>query len=283
MGRINDGNGRRNGDLAATSAAAAAAAATGTAIFTRAGFIDSEIAAADLLAVGGLDRGVALSGAAHGDERETAGAAGSVIGHEGHFGYGAVLIKEVFEVVFGGIEGKISYVQFHMVGLSFGKDCPDGAVPESSGFKSPLKKFTGRFTTQRDKMQTIQRRQHGPDSGGTQLKSTNFFGEPHGRWPLRGRDEWRPSPHPLKAKCSGSSGGSLGTETLDRMNRIDRMKKTWIGAIPSSAIPSILFILSKTTRFGWTRIKADRDGMLTDEGNAMQSLEWQKKRAARRR
>jgi hypothetical protein len=166
------GIGERTALAAVTTAAAAA---TGTAIFTRAGFVDREIATADLLAVGGFDSGIAFGGAAHGHERETAGAAGGVIGHESDFGDGAVLIEEVFEVVFGGIEGKISYVQFHMmVGLSFGKDCPDGAVPESSGFKSPLKKFTGRFTTQRDKKQTIQRGESRGVRAGMQQKSVIF-------------------------------------------------------------------------------------------------------------
>ena len=91
--------------IAATSAATTAAAATGTAIFTRACFVDSEVAAADLLAVGGFDRGGAFSGAAHGHESETAGAAGGVIGHESDFTDSPVLIEQVFEVVFGGIEG----------------------------------------------------------------------------------------------------------------------------------------------------------------------------------
>ncbi len=99
----------------ASTTTTAAATTTGTAIFTRAGFVDSEVTAADLLAVGCFDRGGAFGGAAHGHERETARAACGVIGHQGDFADSAVLGKEVFEVVFGGIEGKISYVQFHMV------------------------------------------------------------------------------------------------------------------------------------------------------------------------
>ena len=99
--------------IAAPATATTAAAATGTAIFTRAGFIDGEVAASDLFAVGGFDGGGAFGSAAHGHESESAGAAGRMIGHEGDFGDGPVLVEEVFEVVFGGIEGKISYVQFH--------------------------------------------------------------------------------------------------------------------------------------------------------------------------
>ena len=90
---------------AASAAAATTAAAAGTAIFTRAGFIDGEVATADLLAVGGFDRGGAFGSAAHGHECKAAGAACGVISHEGDFGDSAVLGKEIFEIVFGGIEG----------------------------------------------------------------------------------------------------------------------------------------------------------------------------------
>jgi hypothetical protein len=99
-----------------SAATTAAAATTRAAIFTRAGFIDGEVAAGEGLAVGGFDRGGAFCGAAHGDKGKTAGAAGGVIGHKGDIRDRAVLGKEVFEVVFGCIEGKISYVQFHLVG-----------------------------------------------------------------------------------------------------------------------------------------------------------------------
>lgn len=101
---------------ATATTTAAAATTTRAAIFTRAGFIDGEVAASEGLAVGGFDRGGAFSGAAHGNKGKTAGAACGVIGHESYVGDRAVLGKEVFEVVFGSIEGKISYVQFHMVG-----------------------------------------------------------------------------------------------------------------------------------------------------------------------
>jgi len=49
-----------------------------------------------------------------------------VIGHQGDFAHGAVLAEQVFEVVFGGVEGKISYVQFHiLVDLILERFCPD--------------------------------------------------------------------------------------------------------------------------------------------------------------
>jgi hypothetical protein len=111
--------GVRTAIIAATpTAATTTAAATRAAIFAGPGFIDGEVAASEGLAVSGFDRGGAFSGAAHGNKGKTAGAAGGVIGHESDVGDRAVLGKEVFEVIFGCIEGKISYVQFHiMVGL----------------------------------------------------------------------------------------------------------------------------------------------------------------------
>jgi hypothetical protein len=129
--------------VAATSATTAAATTTaGTAIFAGAGFVDGEVTAAKGFAVGGFDRGGAFSGAAHGDKGKTAGAAGGVIGHESDIGASAVLAKEVFEVVFGGVEGKISYVQFHMVCLDLRlrkRIALTELFPRNSGFKSPLK------------------------------------------------------------------------------------------------------------------------------------------------
>ena len=51
-------------------------------------------------------------GAAHGDETETAGTVGHAIHHEVRFGHGAERRKRVVQVVFSGVEGKISYEQF---------------------------------------------------------------------------------------------------------------------------------------------------------------------------
>jgi hypothetical protein len=123
-----------------TTAVTMAATATGTAVFTRAGFIDGQVAATEELAVGRLNGGLAFRGAAHGHERETAGAAGGVIGHESDLGDGAVLAEEIFDVVFGGVEGEVSYVQFHLL-LGFWRERIALAelFPRNSGFKSPLK------------------------------------------------------------------------------------------------------------------------------------------------
>jgi hypothetical protein len=98
---------------ATTTTTAAAAKATGPTALLGTGFVDRKATAAELLAIGGFDGRGAFGSAAHRHERETAGAAGSVIGHKSDFGHSAVLAKEVLEIVLGGVEGKISYVQFH--------------------------------------------------------------------------------------------------------------------------------------------------------------------------
>ena len=48
----------------------------------------------------------------HGDECEAAGAAGHAIHHQVGFNDRAMGGKRVLEIVFGGVEGKISYKQF---------------------------------------------------------------------------------------------------------------------------------------------------------------------------
>ncbi len=51
---------------------------------------------------------------AHGDETEATGALGLAVHHEDGVGHGAVLSEELAEVLFAGLEGKISHVQFHI-------------------------------------------------------------------------------------------------------------------------------------------------------------------------
>ena len=94
-----------------------------------------------MLAVGGFDGGIAFGGAAHGDEREAAGAAGGVIGHESDFRDGPVLIEQVFEVVLGGIEGKISYVQFHYGWFELWNGLPWLSCSREFGFQITTEKI----------------------------------------------------------------------------------------------------------------------------------------------
>jgi hypothetical protein len=68
-----------------------------------------------VLAMEGFDGLLAFVGAAHGDESEAAGAVGFTIHDEVRLGDGAVFGEKGVEVLFGGLEGKISYVQFHLM------------------------------------------------------------------------------------------------------------------------------------------------------------------------
>ena len=102
-----------------TAASAAAAAtrefAAGSARFHRLGFVDGEVTAVMILAMQRLDGLLALFGIAHGDEAEAAGAVGFAIHDQVGFGDGAVLGEQGVERLFSGLEGKISYVQFHTI------------------------------------------------------------------------------------------------------------------------------------------------------------------------
>ena len=87
-------------------------AAAARALFARPGHVDGEGAAINLLAVQGGNGLLRFLGAAHGDEREAAGAIGHAIHHQVGFGDRAMRGKRVLQAVLGGGVGKISYVQF---------------------------------------------------------------------------------------------------------------------------------------------------------------------------
>jgi hypothetical protein len=89
--------------------------ATGTARFHRLGFVDGQVTTVMVLAMQGVDGLLAFFGAAHGDETEAAGAVGFTIHDQVGFSDGAVLSEKLVQVLFGGLEGKISYVQFHTI------------------------------------------------------------------------------------------------------------------------------------------------------------------------
>ena len=106
------------GSTAGATAAAAAATgvfATGTARFHGFGFVDGQVTSVMVLAMKGVDGALAFFGAAHGDKTEAAGAAGFPIHDQVGFSDGAVLSEKLVQVLFGGLEGKISYVQFHTI------------------------------------------------------------------------------------------------------------------------------------------------------------------------
>ena len=63
-----------------------------------------------VLAMERVDGLLAFIGAAHGDEAEAAGAVGFAVHDQGGVRHFAVLGKKLVQVLFGGLEGKISYV-----------------------------------------------------------------------------------------------------------------------------------------------------------------------------
>jgi hypothetical protein len=82
-------------------------------LFPRASFVDGQGASLDFFAVEGADGGGGFGRVSHGDERKTAGAAGCAIHHKGDVRDFAVLFEKILEIVFSGLKGEITYVQFH--------------------------------------------------------------------------------------------------------------------------------------------------------------------------
>ena len=92
-----------------SAAAAADAAAAGT-LFLRTGFIDGELAAAEIGAVKFFSRGLGFVASAHGDEREATGATGHLVHRDVNVGDGAELTEGRTEFVFSGLKGQIADV-----------------------------------------------------------------------------------------------------------------------------------------------------------------------------
>jgi len=105
-------------------------------LFASPGFVHSQGASLNFLAVKGVDGGSGRGGVVHRHKREAAGAAGNAIVDECHFRDGAVLFEKILEIVFGRIEGKISYVEFHVFEF-WSNSLPATSRSRESGFKSP--------------------------------------------------------------------------------------------------------------------------------------------------
>jgi hypothetical protein len=116
--------------VTATAVAATAAAATGRTRFAWTRFVHGQRPAFNGLAVKVGDRLLRIGFAAHRDEGKAARFAGEFILHEGDFRDGACLREEVLKIGFGGIEGKISHVEFcaHL-NLFFLIECSPVTVP----------------------------------------------------------------------------------------------------------------------------------------------------------
>jgi hypothetical protein len=101
---------RRAAAAAEAATTAAAAEAATRALFLRTGFIDGQLTAAEIGAVHLFRGGLGLIGRAHGDERETAGAAGHLVHGDVNVGHGAELAESRAELVFGGLERQVTDV-----------------------------------------------------------------------------------------------------------------------------------------------------------------------------
>ncbi len=102
----------------ATTAAAAAVFPTTTtttttaargAFFAGLGNVDGERASVHVFAVEGLDGSVRFLSRTHGNETKSTGTAGFAVHHQVGFSDRAVRSECVAQVVFSGIEGKVSY------------------------------------------------------------------------------------------------------------------------------------------------------------------------------
>ena len=95
--------------MCASSPVASAAEAASGALFPRTSFIDGQIATIEVCSVQSVNRFLRFFGRTHGDETEASRAASHPVRHEAGFRNGAMGGEGVLQVVFGGVEGKISY------------------------------------------------------------------------------------------------------------------------------------------------------------------------------
>jgi hypothetical protein len=115
--------------------------AAGTGVITRAlfastRFVHGQGASLHLFAVKGVNGGRGRGGVIHRNESEAAGASRDAIHDERHFTDGAMLFEKILEIVLGSIEGKISYVEFHVFEF-WSNTLPATSRSRESGFKSP--------------------------------------------------------------------------------------------------------------------------------------------------
>ena len=109
---------------AATATATATAAAT---IFARAGFIDRQGTAVELLAIHRFDRSLGFLIVRHFDEAETLRSARITVRHDAHAIHGSVRLEQRTQVTLGRTEGEISNKNVsHLVSLLKWQDSESG-------------------------------------------------------------------------------------------------------------------------------------------------------------
>jgi hypothetical protein len=97
---------------APTAAISTTTATAAAAFFARASFIDGDIAALDVLSIQVLNRGLGAFGCRHRNEGKTTRTSAHTVGNEVNVSNGTHLAKQVLEVIFCHVEGKIPDKQF---------------------------------------------------------------------------------------------------------------------------------------------------------------------------
>jgi len=99
---------------AATSVAAATTATT--ALFTRPGFVDLQVATLEIGTVESLDGAYHPALGVHCNKRESARASTLPIGRDEHFGHFTMLPEQGPEIIFTALKGEIPHIHFHRFG-----------------------------------------------------------------------------------------------------------------------------------------------------------------------
>lgn len=93
-----------------TTATTSSKGARGT-VFARARLVDGQITPLDVLPMQGFGSGLGRFGCGHSDEGKPTRFAGGPVEHEVDLAYGAMLRKQIFQIVFGNGVGQIAYEQ----------------------------------------------------------------------------------------------------------------------------------------------------------------------------
>ena len=98
------------------AATAAAATTATTALFTRPGFVDLQVATLEIGTVESLDGCNHPALGVHCNKRESARASTLPIGRDEHFGHFTMLPEQGPEIIFTALKGEIPHIHFHRFG-----------------------------------------------------------------------------------------------------------------------------------------------------------------------
>ena len=101
-----------------STAAGVLAVATGVTarpLFASFGLVHGESTTSVFFSIKGGHGGITFGRSRHRDESEAAGLAGHFISDQSHFFDLTVLLEKILKIVLGCLEGKVSYLQFHVI------------------------------------------------------------------------------------------------------------------------------------------------------------------------